>query len=225
MWNVMSSPTNYFYGANFVDYIGHVDNKLMMVRPSNGQHYGTFIHDQYFALYVDGSVAPTDATLAAIEAISQIPGRVELIHKEIVKAARAAYSKIATLDQQALVSNYTVLVKAEQRIKNLEIAEKACKCGKECGCEPGCVCGETCCEACGCMPEPTPEPTPVDPWKITAIVALCLVAVAGIVIAVLAVRKNKGAVVAEEVPAAEVAAETEVEAPAETEVANETETE
>ena len=223
MWNVLSSQTNYYYGANFVDYIGHVEDKLIMVRPSNGQHYGTFIHDQYFALYVDGSVAPTAATLAAIEAINQIPSRVELVHKAIVEAARAAYSKVATLDQQALVTNYTTLVKAEQRIRNLQ----KCQCGQDCGCELGCVCGETCCDNCGCMPvEPPVEvKDPIDPWKLTAIVALCLVAVAGIVIVVLVVRKNKDTEVAEEAPAAEVAAETEVEAPAETEVATETETE
>ena len=214
----MSSPTNYFYGANFVNYVGLVDNKLMMVRPSNGQHYGTFIHEQYFNLFVDGDVAATDATLAAIAAINKIPARVELIHKQIVQDARAVYGKIATLDQQALVSNYSVLVKAEQRIKMLEQQEQKCKCGQDCGCELGCVCGETCCDNCGCMPEPTPEPTPVNVWMIIAIVAMGLVVVAGVVIAVLIVRMRKGNVIAEEIPAAE-----EAETPAET--ATETETE
>ena len=68
----------------------------------------------------------------------------------------------------------------------------------------------------------------VDSWKIIAIVALCLVAVAGIVIVVLAVRMRKPADVAEEIPAAEVAAEetqVEEEAPAEPETEETTETE
>jgi hypothetical protein len=58
---------------------------------------------------------------------------------------------------------------------------------------------------------------------IVAIVALCLVAVAGIVIAVLVVRMRKTDDVVETIPAAEAAAE--VEAPAETEATTETETE
>ena len=88
MWNLGEQIV--YYGANFVDYIGHIDNKIMMVRPSNGQHYGTFVHEQYFNLFVDGSVAAQNATLAAIAAINQIPERVELIHEEIVKAAVAS---------------------------------------------------------------------------------------------------------------------------------------
>ena len=219
MWNAMSSSNNIYYGANFVDYIGHVDNKIMMVRPSNGQHYGTFIHEQYFNLIVDGSVAAQDATLAAIAAINQIPGRVELVHREIVEAARAAYSKIATLDQQALVSNYDVLIKAEQRIKILTAANKACDCGQECGCTvgSGCVCGETCVETCPCMQSSDEVTEPVNKWMIIAIVFMGLVVVAGVVIAVLFVRMRKPEMVAEEIPAAE-------EAPA-AEIATETENE
>ena len=69
-------------------------------------------------------------------------------------------------------------------------------------------------------------PAPVNGWMIVAIVALCLVAVAGIVIAVLVVRMRKTDDVVETIPAAEAAAEeAEVEAPAETEATTETETE
>ena len=223
MWNILGNYSNVYYGANFVDYIGHMDNKIMMVRPSNGQHYGTFVHEQYFNLFVDGSVAAQDATLAAIAAINQIPERVELIHEEIVKAARAAYTKVATLDQQALVSNFSKLQKAEQRLTQLKAAEKKCACGQDCGCTAGCVCGETCCENCGCMTPNVEPPAPVNGWMIVAIVALCLVAIAGIVIAVLMVRMRKTDDVVETIPAAEAAAE--VEAPAETEATTETETE
>ncbi len=202
MWNVSGNYSNVFYGANFVDYIGHIDNKIMMVRPSNGQYYETFIFDQYFNLTVDGDVAAEDATLAAIAAINQIPERVELKHKDIVLAARAAYSKVPTLAQQALVSNYGVLQKAEQRIKALEAAEQT---------------------PTDDQPAPIPEPTPVNVWMIVAIVALCLVAVAGVVIAVLVVRMRKTNDVAEEIPAAD-AAETgvEEEAQAESETQEET---
>ena len=224
MWNVLSSQTNYYYGANFVDYVGFVDNKLLMVRPSNGQYYGTFMHSQYFDIIADGSVAAQAATLAAIEAINKIPSRVELIHEEIVLAARAAYNKVATLDQQALVTNYDLLKKAEQRLKTL----KRCHCGTDCGCTEGCIEGETCCENCGCMPvvTPEPQPEPIDTWKIVAIVALSLMAVAVIVIVVMGLRMRKPAAIVaadEETPAAE--AEVEAPAEAEAEVTNATETE
>lgn len=65
---------------------------------------------------------------------------------------------------------------------------------------------------------------PVDGWMIIAIVALCLVAVAGIAIAVLVARMRKPEGVAEEIPAAE-AAIAEAEAPAEAEAATEPEAE
>ena len=44
--------------------------------------------------------------------------------KNIVAAARAAYDKIATLEQMALASNYNTLVTAEQRIAALEPVEE-----------------------------------------------------------------------------------------------------
>ncbi|MBQ7416412.1 MAG: leucine-rich repeat protein [Oscillospiraceae bacterium] len=120
MWNANSGQYyNVFYGANFVDYIGYVDNKLTMVRPVNGQHYDTYILNQYFNLTINGAAGADDTTLAAIAAINAIPERVTYEHKAIVEAARAAYSKIATKEQQALVTNYDVLISAEQRITAL----------------------------------------------------------------------------------------------------------
>jgi hypothetical protein len=194
----------------------------------------TFIHEQYFNHVIDGDVAAQEATLAAIAEISMIPERVMWEHGDIVAAAREAYNKVATKDQQALVANYngvdyySILDKAEQRIKK----QKPCDCGVECGCEvgSGCVCGVSCCDSCGCMPvDPIVGPdNTVDSWKIIAIVALCLVAVAGIVIVVLFVRMRKPADVAEEIPTAEVAAEetqVEEEASAEPETEETTETE
>ena len=125
MWNV---PTGLYYdvyfGANFLDYIGHIDRKLVMVRPSNGKGYETFIMDQYFDRTVDGSISATDETIAAIEAINKLPSSIKLSDEALVIAAREAYSKIATKEQQALVTNLGILEAAERKIKNLK-AEQA----------------------------------------------------------------------------------------------------
>ena len=125
MWNASSGMySNVFYGANFVDYVGYVENKLTMVRPSNGQGYDSYIYSQYFDLTIDGSAAADDTTLAAIAAIKAIPEKVTYENRAIVEAARAAYSKIATTEQQALVLNYSDLVAAEQRIIALTPVEE-----------------------------------------------------------------------------------------------------
>ena len=126
MWNATGEMySNVFYGANFVDYVGYVENKLTMVRPVNGQNYDSFIFDQYFDLRINGATGADDVTLAAIAAINAIPERVTYEHKAIVEAARAAYSKIATTEQQALVTNYAKLVTAEQRIIALKPTPEA----------------------------------------------------------------------------------------------------
>ena len=120
MWNATGGQySNVFYGANFVDYVGYVDNKVIMVSPVNGVGYDSFICDQYFGYRIQGPAAPDDVTIAAINAINAIPEKVTYEDKAIVEAARAAYDKIATLEQQALVTNYNVLVSAEQRIAAL----------------------------------------------------------------------------------------------------------
>ena len=125
MWNVSGGMySNVFYGANFVDYVGYVEEKLMMVRPVNGEHYDSFIMNQYFDLALEGPAAPDDVTMAAIRAIKAIPERVTLDDRGLVEAARAAYNKIATLAQQALVTNYADLITAEQRITALASAEQ-----------------------------------------------------------------------------------------------------
>ncbi|MBQ9762450.1 MAG: leucine-rich repeat protein [Oscillospiraceae bacterium] len=121
MWNATDSMySNVFYGANFVDYVGKVENKLTLIRPSNGQHYDTFILEQYFDTFIDGAAGADDTTLNAILAIELIPERVTLSDKATVEAARVAYDKIATALQRGLVDNYDILVSAEQRIKALQ---------------------------------------------------------------------------------------------------------
>ncbi len=125
MWNATGGMySNVFYGANFVDYIGYVEDKLTMVKPVNGVSYDSFVCDQYFDLRIDGPAAPDETGVEAINAIKAIPERVSLNDAALVKAAREAYEKIATLEQKALVNNYSDLVSAEQRIKALEAAEK-----------------------------------------------------------------------------------------------------
>ena len=117
VWNATDGLySNVFYGANFADYIGFVENKLTMICPVNGQHYDSYIWDQYFDLRIDGAAGADDVTLNAIAAINKIPERVAYGDKPVVEAARAAYEKIATTEQKALVSNYSVLAAAEQRI-------------------------------------------------------------------------------------------------------------
>ena len=73
---------------------------------------------------INGAPGADDTTLAAIAAIAAIPERVTYEDKAIVEAARAAYSKIATIEQQALVHNYGDLISAEQRIIALTPAEE-----------------------------------------------------------------------------------------------------
>ena len=124
MWNSTDGLySNVFYGANFVDYVGYVENKLDMVRPVNGKNYDSYIYGQYFDLAINGAAGADDTTLAAIAAINAIPERVTYEDKAIVEAARAAYSKIATTEQQALVTNYADLISAEQRITALAPTE------------------------------------------------------------------------------------------------------
>ena len=127
MWNLADGKySNVYYGANFVDYVGKVDSYIVMVRPSNGLYYDTFVYGKYFTTTYEGAVAADDTTLAAIAAINRLVeitdagGTIKLEHEHLVVAARAAYDKIATKEQQALVTNYAALQSAEDRINALK---------------------------------------------------------------------------------------------------------
>ena len=125
MWNITDGMYfDMFYGASFVNYVGKVEDKLAMIRPVNGQNYDSFIYNQYFDLTLDGPAAADDVAVAAIKAIDAIPERVVYEHKALVEEARAAYSKVATTLQQALVTNYADLISAEQRITALTPTEE-----------------------------------------------------------------------------------------------------
>ena len=128
MWNSTDGLYyNVFYGASFVDYVGYVENKLTLVRPVNGTNYDSYIYGQYFDLdvVIDGAHAPNKDTLKTIAAIKAIPERVTYEQRNLVEYARSLYGKIATLEQQALVSNYADLITAEQRILSLTPTDEA----------------------------------------------------------------------------------------------------
>ncbi len=124
MWNVTDGMYfDVYYGASFQDYVGFVDDKMIMVKPVNGQNYDSFILGQYFDTVLDGAQAPTKQTLKAIAAINAIPEGVSYDQRDLVTTARTLYSQIGTLEQQSLVTNYSKLVNAEQRIKALTPVE------------------------------------------------------------------------------------------------------
>ena len=132
MWNATGGLySNVFYGANFVDYVGYVENKLTMIAPVNGKNYDSYIYQNYFDVIIDGKAAPDEITVAAIQAIKAIPAKVTYEERALVEYARAAYSKIATLEQQSLVSNYADLITAEQRILALTPTDEPVEGGEE----------------------------------------------------------------------------------------------
>lgn len=124
MWNITDGLYfNVYYGANFIDYVGYVEDKLTMIRPINGVGYDSFVYGQYFDLTMDGATAADKVTVAAMNAIDAIPEKVSFEQKALVDNARELYNKIATTEQQALVKNYADLISAEQRITALTPGE------------------------------------------------------------------------------------------------------
>ncbi len=115
-----TDPTLFYYGANFVNYVGKQTQPLIIVSPSNGEYYDAFVMSKYFTAYVAGSVAPLQTTLDAIAAIDALPDYITLSNKAQVEEARAAYDLVASREQQALVTNYNKLASAENTIRYLE---------------------------------------------------------------------------------------------------------
>ncbi len=116
MWNVTDLPTNVFYGANFVDYIGHTAAPVVMICPVNGQNYDTFIYNQYFNMVLEGAASADETTLEAIAIINALPKSITLADEAAVIAARVAYDRITSMEQRALVTNVQILTEAEKRI-------------------------------------------------------------------------------------------------------------
>ncbi len=124
MWNLATDPTNIYYGASFIDYVGRVEEKIVMIHPSNGQNYDSFIFSQYFITYIRGAAAKDDVTLNAESIINSLPEKVELKDKALVMLARESYNKVASTEQKALIEEaYAKLTSAEKRISNLEYLE------------------------------------------------------------------------------------------------------
>ncbi len=118
MWNVFSEKyNNVYYGANFQDYVGYAPGNIIMVSPSNGEEYDSFIYDQYFGIKIAGDVVADSATKEAIDAINNLPEKITLKDEDLVKAARAAYDKITNQMQKALITNYSTLTRAEKLIE------------------------------------------------------------------------------------------------------------
>ncbi len=172
IWNATSNATNTLYGATFVDYIGLVgansdkgfatDTKLTIIRPVNGIGYDSFIMQQYFNVVIEGNAAADEITLAAIEIMSSLPAAkdIKLSHKELVAAARAAYDKVLTNQQRALIPTevLNLLTQAEQKISDLEYIQNG---GSSSGGNTGNgnntgTGGNT------AVVNPTPTPTPSD---------------------------------------------------------------
>jgi hypothetical protein len=124
MWNIASNYNNFFFGANFLDYVGKVDRTLVMVKPVNGQNYDTFILSKYFAATIEGASAPTQDTANVIAKIAALPTKITLEHESLVVAARAAFNSISSYEQQALVTNLAKLESAESMINYLKLKEE-----------------------------------------------------------------------------------------------------
>ncbi len=184
MWNATGGVySNVFYGANFVDYVGYVEDKLLLVKPVNGQNYDSYMYRQYFDLFVEGGNAMDDSAVAFMNAMNKLPERVTLEHEALVVAARAAYDKIGDTVQRGLVQSlYSKLISAEQRITQLKADV-----------QPPVVDSEE------------PNDSPIG-W----IIAIVAVVVAGIGVAAFFLLKKRQAPVAEEIPAEDE--ETPVEA-------------
>ncbi|MBO4572924.1 MAG: leucine-rich repeat protein [Clostridia bacterium] len=123
MWNLSYSNATYYFGANFVDHVGKINDKLVMVRPTNGQNYDTFILDSYFEEKVLGAAAPMNDTLKVVKLIEALPSTITLAEEKAVADARAAYDNIPSNEQKALVGNYSNLVSAEQTIEYLKMRD------------------------------------------------------------------------------------------------------
>jgi hypothetical protein len=121
MWNAVSGWNNYYFGANFVDRIGHETGHLVMVKPANGQNYNSFIISQYFNMVLDGTNAATKETLNVIAMIDALPKEIMLEDEELVANVLAAYNNLPS-EQQELVkkANYQALNEAISVIEYLK---------------------------------------------------------------------------------------------------------
>lgn len=107
MWNASEEPINYYYGANFADYVGKVEQSITMIAPSNGLRYDTFIFQKYFSDFVEGKPAKLAQTNTVIDILSKLPKDITLEDEQTVADARAAYNALST-EQQSLIEKSLV---------------------------------------------------------------------------------------------------------------------
>ncbi|MCD8205773.1 MAG: leucine-rich repeat protein [Clostridia bacterium] len=120
-----SGPNNYFYGANFVGYIGKLESKLTMIVPVNGQYYDSFTLAQYFDTVIYGAAAASPDTLEVIAMIAKLPlGNITLEDADDIYAALSAYNALSP-EQQALVTNYSDLTQAYGYLQFLEYGSES----------------------------------------------------------------------------------------------------
>ena len=123
----------------------------------------------------EGSPAATQATLEVIAMIAQLPDStaITLSNEDQVVAARRAYDAITSVEQQALVTNYSRLTDAESIIAYLKLNQGG---GEE-------------------TPEPGTQPSAVETFFKNNMVgliiaAVLLVAVIGLTTWVILLKKN-----------------------------------
>ena len=198
IWNLNGS--NFYYGANFVDYVGKINDSIVMVRPSNGRGYDSFIFGQYFDVVVNGSPAPTLETVRVIGLIDELPAVDDIVSltDELLaatNAARAAYDAITSLEQQALVTNYSTLRQVESVIAYLQNQQTPPEHTEHVDAD-----GDGLCDECGeKMPgseELNPRPSEqgnffADNMYGLIIAGVLLVVVIGLVVYIIIDKKNK----------------------------------
>ncbi|MBE7079602.1 MAG: hypothetical protein E7371_00015 [Clostridiales bacterium] len=122
MWNPTAQFSNFYFGANFVDFIGDVDKNIVMVKPANGKNYNTFIMNQYFSMIVDGGNALTQEAVDVVGLINKLPTSISLADEDAILIARAAYDKLTSLEQRALITDaYSKLSNAESTLEYLKL--------------------------------------------------------------------------------------------------------
>ncbi|MBQ7164567.1 MAG: leucine-rich repeat domain-containing protein, partial [Clostridia bacterium] len=126
-YDILNVSTNFnavYFGANFVDHIGHIDRTVVAVRPANGENYDSFVMKLYFGKIVSGANAATNDALQVIALIRALPDakNITLENESAVNYARNAYNSLPNNEQKAIVDNATgsKLVESENIIEYLK---------------------------------------------------------------------------------------------------------
>ncbi|MDE7395277.1 MAG: leucine-rich repeat protein [Clostridiales bacterium] len=107
-----------WYNNNFKSYVGFTKG-LTMVYPKNGVGYDALLYTAYFNYKTVGATVAEDATRAVMEQIAKLPTNITLADETAIVTARMAYDRLSSA-QAALVENYDLLTRAEQRLQALK---------------------------------------------------------------------------------------------------------